>query len=262
MLRGIRNASTTWLGRIVMGAVMTLLAGIFALWGINDIFNGFGHSYLASIGKTEISVDQFRQNYNDRLQAMSRQLGKVITPEQASAFGLQQQVLSEMVAQAGLDQRAKQMGLGTIQRRDLAPDHRQPAIPDTGRQIRRRQIPGRATQRQPDRAALRHRPALQHAAAPDHRFRFRQCYNAENMARCRQPVPERAAQYRLCCARPGAGWRYRAANRRSAQQIFRAAPNHVPRSRIPQDRGRHGDAGGTRKDTGNLRRRSEEDLRR
>jgi peptidyl-prolyl cis-trans isomerase D len=83
MLRGIRNASTTWLGRIVMGAVMTLLAGIFALWGINDIFNGFGHSYLASIGKTEISVDQFRQNYNDRLQAMSRQLGKVITPEQA-----------------------------------------------------------------------------------------------------------------------------------------------------------------------------------
>jgi peptidyl-prolyl cis-trans isomerase D len=112
MLRGIRNASTTWLGRIVMGAVMTLLAGIFALWGINDIFNGFGHSYLASIGKTEISVDQFRQNYNDRLQAMSQQLGKVITPEQASAFGLQQQVLSEMVAQAGLDQRAKQMGLG------------------------------------------------------------------------------------------------------------------------------------------------------
>src|SRR5580698_8387610 len=112
MLRGIRKASTTWLGRIVMGAVMTLLAGVFALWGINDIFNGFGHSYLAMIGKTEITADQFRQNYNDRLQAMSRQLGKVITPEQANAFGLQQQVLSEMVAQAGLDQRAKQMGLG------------------------------------------------------------------------------------------------------------------------------------------------------
>src|ERR1700761_1974403 len=112
MLRGIRNASNTWLGRILMGAVMTLLAGIFALWGINDIFNGFGHTYLASIGKTEISVDQFRQTYNDRLQAMSQQLGKVVTPEQANAFGLQQQVLSEMVAQAGLDQRAKQMGLG------------------------------------------------------------------------------------------------------------------------------------------------------
>jgi len=112
MLRGIRNASNTWLGRILMGAVMTLLAGIFALWGINDIFNGFGRSALATIGKTEITADQFRQTYQDRLDALSRQIGKPITPEQASAFGLQRQVLSEMVAQAGLDQRAKAMRLG------------------------------------------------------------------------------------------------------------------------------------------------------
>src|SRR5580698_11415255 len=111
MLRGIRNASTTWLGRILMGAVMTLLAGIFALWGINDIFRGFNRTSLATIGTTEISSDQFRQAYNDRLQALSQQIGKVITPDQAAAIGLPRQVLSEMVAQAGLDQRAKQMKL-------------------------------------------------------------------------------------------------------------------------------------------------------
>jgi peptidyl-prolyl cis-trans isomerase D len=111
MLRGIRNASNTWLGRILMGAVMTLLAGIFALWGINDIFRGFGSSALATIGGTEIGIDQFRQNYNDHLEQLSRQIGKPITPDQANAFGLRQQVLSEMVAQAGLDQRAKQMRL-------------------------------------------------------------------------------------------------------------------------------------------------------
>jgi peptidyl-prolyl cis-trans isomerase D len=111
MLRGIRNASTTWLGRIVMGAVMTLLAGIFALWGINDIFRGFGQSALAKIGSTEIQSDQFRKAYNDRLQTIGQQLHRPITPEQANAFGLDRQVLSEMVAQAGLDQRAHQMGL-------------------------------------------------------------------------------------------------------------------------------------------------------
>jgi peptidyl-prolyl cis-trans isomerase D len=111
MLRGIRNASHTWLGRILMGAVMTLLAGIFALWGINDIFRGFGSSALVTVGDTEIGADQFRQNYNDHLEQLSRQLGKPVTPDQANAFGLQQQVLSEMVAQAGLDQRAKQMRL-------------------------------------------------------------------------------------------------------------------------------------------------------
>jgi peptidyl-prolyl cis-trans isomerase D len=112
MLRGIRNASNTWLGRILMGAVMTLLAGIFALWGINDIFRNFGRTSLAKIGETEISSEQFRQLYNDRLQALMRQTGKAISPEMAMAYGLPRQVLSEMVAQAGLDQRAKQMRLG------------------------------------------------------------------------------------------------------------------------------------------------------
>jgi peptidyl-prolyl cis-trans isomerase D len=112
MLRGIRNASHTWLGRIVMGAVMFLLAGIFALWGINDIFRGFGRTTVAKIGNTEIPIEQFRQTYNDRLQQLEQQMRRPITPQQASAFGLDRQVLSEMVAQAGLDQRAKQMGLG------------------------------------------------------------------------------------------------------------------------------------------------------
>lgn len=111
MLRGIRNASNTWLGRLLMGAVMTLLAGIFALWGINDIFRGFNHTALATIGSAEISSDQFRQTYNDRLQALSQQIGKIITPDQAAAIGLPRQVLSEMVGQSALDQRAKQMKL-------------------------------------------------------------------------------------------------------------------------------------------------------
>jgi peptidyl-prolyl cis-trans isomerase D len=112
MLRGIRNASNTWLGRILMGAVMTLLAGIFALWGINDIFRNFGRSSLAKIGHTEIASEQFRQLYNDRIQALTRQTGKTISPEMANAVGLPRQVLSEMVAQAGLDERARQLRLG------------------------------------------------------------------------------------------------------------------------------------------------------
>jgi len=112
MLRGIRNASNSWLGRIIMGAVMFLLAGIFALWGINDIFRGFGRSTLAKIGDTEIAAEQFRQNYNDRLQQISKELGYPLPPDQARAIGLDRQVLGEMVAEAGLDQRVRQMRLG------------------------------------------------------------------------------------------------------------------------------------------------------
>src|SRR5579864_9520148 len=112
MLRGIRKASANWLGRIVMGVVMTLLAGSFAIWGINDIFRGFGRSTVAKIGPTEIPIEQFRQTYNDALQTLSRQSGHVITPDEAMARGVPRQVLSEMVAEAGLNERARQMRLG------------------------------------------------------------------------------------------------------------------------------------------------------
>jgi peptidyl-prolyl cis-trans isomerase D len=112
MLRGIRKASENWLGRAVMAVVMTLLTGSFAVWGINDIFRGFGQSTLAKIGKTEIAIEAFRQTYNDRVQQISRELGRPLPPGQANAMGLDRQVLGEMVAQAGLDQRARQMGLG------------------------------------------------------------------------------------------------------------------------------------------------------
>ncbi len=95
-----------------MAVVMTLLAGSFAIWGINDIFRNFGRSTLAKIGDTEIPIEQFRQNYNDRLQQIGKELGRPLPPDQANARGIDRQVLDEMIAQAGLDQRARQMKLG------------------------------------------------------------------------------------------------------------------------------------------------------
>lgn len=112
MLRGIRNASANWLGRTIMGVVMGVLAASFAVWGINDIFRGFGRSTLAKVGSIEIPAEQFRQTYNDRLQQISRQIGRPLPPEQAKAIGLDHQVLLQMMAEAGLDQRARQMRLG------------------------------------------------------------------------------------------------------------------------------------------------------
>ena len=66
-----------------MGIVLGLIAVSFAIWGIGDIFRGFGQSTVAKIGSTEITVTQFRQIYNDRLQQLGRELGRPITPDQA-----------------------------------------------------------------------------------------------------------------------------------------------------------------------------------
>jgi peptidyl-prolyl cis-trans isomerase D len=112
MLRGIRKASENWIGRTIMGAVMMVLVASFGIWGINDIFNGFGRSALAKVGGVEIPVERFRQTYQDRLQQISRDLGHPLPPDQAAALGLDRQVIGEMMAQSAIDQRARQMRLG------------------------------------------------------------------------------------------------------------------------------------------------------
>jgi peptidyl-prolyl cis-trans isomerase D len=108
----MRNASKNWLGKTIMTAVMVVLIGSFAVWGIQDIFKGYGKSTLATIGKTEISTEQFRQLYTDRLQQIGRQFGRPLTPDQARAFGIDRQVLQQAVAEAALDEDARRRGLG------------------------------------------------------------------------------------------------------------------------------------------------------
>jgi peptidyl-prolyl cis-trans isomerase D len=116
MLRGIRNASSNWLGKSIMTVVMGVLIISFGVWGIGDIFKGFGRSTVAKIGSTEISSEQFRQLYTDRLQQISRQFGRPLTPDQARAFGLDRQVLQQVVAETTLDEAAH--GLGLLQSND------------------------------------------------------------------------------------------------------------------------------------------------
>src|SRR5580692_5633842 len=112
MLRGMRKASSNWLGKTVMAVVMGVLIISFGIWGIADIFRGFGQSTLAKVGHTEISTEQFRQLYTEKLQQIGRQFGRPLTMEQARAFGLDRQVLQQTIAEAALDEEARRLGLG------------------------------------------------------------------------------------------------------------------------------------------------------
>lgn len=119
MLRGIQEASRNWLGKIVMAVVMGLLVISFAIWGIGDMFRGFGLSTVAKIGKTEIGVEQFRTYYNDRLQALSRRMGRPISPDQARALGLDRQLIGQLIAETALDERARDLRL-TLSNAEIA----------------------------------------------------------------------------------------------------------------------------------------------
>lgn len=111
MLRGIQRATRNWLGRLVTGILLGMIAISFAIWGIGDIFKGFGSSRIAKIGGTEISVEQFRQQYNDRLQQLIRQLGRPIPSEQARSLGLHRSLLGQMLAEAAIDEEVRRLGL-------------------------------------------------------------------------------------------------------------------------------------------------------
>ncbi|RDV01215.1 SurA N-terminal domain-containing protein [Undibacter mobilis] len=112
MLRGIHKASSTWLGKAVMGVIMGFLILSFAIWGIGDIFRGFGANSVAKIGGTDISIEQFRQFYTDKLQQLGQQLRRPITPDQARGLGLDQRFLGQMLAESALDEEARSLRLG------------------------------------------------------------------------------------------------------------------------------------------------------
>ena len=108
----MRKASSNWLGKIIMATVMGVLIVSFGIWGIADIFRGFGQSTLAKVGRTEISAEQFRRIYTDRVQQLGRQFRRPISSDQARALGFDRQVLQQTIAETTLDEEARRLGLG------------------------------------------------------------------------------------------------------------------------------------------------------
>ena len=111
MLRGIRNVGQTWVGKALAGVLFTLLILSFAVFGIGDIFQGGASTTVARVGETEISAETARQTYQNELRQLTIRAGTQITPQQARMFGLDNQVLSSLVTEATLDERARSLGL-------------------------------------------------------------------------------------------------------------------------------------------------------
>ena len=111
MLRNMRKAGQTLVGKIIATVFFGALIVSFAIWGIGDIFRTTPASAVAEVGGTTITVDQVRNAYTNELQRLGRQFRTVISAEQARAFGLDQQVVSNLVTEAVMAEQAKQMGL-------------------------------------------------------------------------------------------------------------------------------------------------------
>ena len=111
MMQGIRKAGQSLIGKILVFTLFGFLILSFAIWGIGDIFQGYGRNSVARVGKVEIGLEQVRNAYQNELQNLQRQQRRAITPEMARAIGLDRQVLSRLITESVLDQTAREMRL-------------------------------------------------------------------------------------------------------------------------------------------------------
>ncbi len=105
MLDSLRRGASGWLAKILF--FFLILA--FAVWGIPTSFN-FSPAYVAKVGKTEISVEEFQNTFQNQINMMA-QFGQRLTPEQARASGLHVRALIGLIDTAAVDEHARSLDL-------------------------------------------------------------------------------------------------------------------------------------------------------
>ena len=107
MLDALRRGAVNWLAKILLG----LLVIAFAIWGVADVFRGYGTGTVARVGSIEISTDEYRQAYQSELDSISRRFGRRLTAEQAKLLGIEQRALSRLMGAAAIDNHTRELHL-------------------------------------------------------------------------------------------------------------------------------------------------------
>lgn len=99
MLKSNNNPFVTWSVRVLFG----LLALSFALWGIEDALRPPSGGPVATVGDIRISAAEFGQEFDRAVQQLRSSFGPDFDAAKARQFGLDNQVLSQMVSRALFD---------------------------------------------------------------------------------------------------------------------------------------------------------------
>jgi len=108
MLDAIRKHAKGWVAMILIG----LLVISFALWGVADVFTGYGANAVASVGDKEIDIRTFQRAYEAELRGINQRLGTPLTNQQAMAFGIPTRVLGRLTTEATIEEVAAELQLG------------------------------------------------------------------------------------------------------------------------------------------------------
>jgi peptidyl-prolyl cis-trans isomerase D len=118
-------------GRLAGLILIGMLVISFAIWGIADIFTGYGKQTLIRVGDTEITPQDYLRAQQDVLRAMSAQAGRSLSLQEARALGLDSRVLERLIGGAAVDNHARALHLGIGDAALLEDIMKDPAFKDT-----------------------------------------------------------------------------------------------------------------------------------
>lgn len=127
MMEAMRKGAGTWIAKIFIA----LLVLSFAVWGIADIFGGYGSKTVATVGDTEITTVEYQNEFQRELRVISTRLGRNVTIADAREMGIDGQVILRLIGDAALETQAKLLGLGVTGKAVGARLMRQAAFQDS-----------------------------------------------------------------------------------------------------------------------------------
>lgn len=108
MLNALRKSASTWVAKVLIG----LLVLSFAVWGVNDFIGGINRTTIATVGETAVSAERFDRALSIEISRLQRQIQQPVSLSQAVAFGIPNQVISQLVTEAALDDVSSNLNLG------------------------------------------------------------------------------------------------------------------------------------------------------
>ena len=94
----LRRAAKTWVAKLLL----ILLVASFGVWGISGSLFATQSSTVVSVGDETIGPNEFLLAYNQTIGSVSQRIGRRLTTEEARAFGLEEQVFSNLATSAAL----------------------------------------------------------------------------------------------------------------------------------------------------------------
>lgn len=113
MLALFRKFANTLFGKLLVGLLMVGMAG----FGISNVLTSLGSTTVAWVGGHEISARDFQRTYNDQLNRIAQQTGRMPTAQEALARGVPAGVLQRLASDAAVGQFSADLGVGASETR-------------------------------------------------------------------------------------------------------------------------------------------------